>query len=540
MFPRFLINFNLQELDKVETDFLIIGSGIAGFAAAIKAAARGKVLILTKKGVSDASTTKAQGGIAAAVGNGDSPMLHLNDTIKAGAGLCDQEAVQVLVSEGCQLVRELYESDVAFDRLGEQLLLAREGAHCMHRVLRAGGDATGRIIHQALLEQVAQHENITMLDHMLAIDLLTDGSICYGVLAQNQRDGKLMAFLAPATMLSTGGAGQLFAFTTNPEIATGDGIAMAYRAGAELADLEFIQFHPTALYHEQFPAFLISEAVRGEGGKLLNSGEQAFMDSYHPEGDLAPRDVVARGIFAEMRKSGKKHVYLDVRHLVDFNHRFPTISNILDQAGIDPASQLIPVAPAAHYSMGGVKTDLKGMTSINGLYAAGEVACTGVHGANRLASNSLLEGLVFGCRVADAASAYRKNTLQRIKRIKPMLSNTQQIESRETGKIRTLREQLRRLMQDEMGIIRNHSGLKRAQAQLMSMLPCLSWHMPDRENVEMQNMITVALLSVKAALERKESRGAHFREDFPAPVEGWQKHLIVRNSPPVGEVALWS
>ncbi|MHB1419150.1 MAG: L-aspartate oxidase [Bacillota bacterium] len=539
MFPRFLINFDLEKLDRVETDLIIIGSGIAGMVAAIKGSAWGRVLILTKQKATDASTTQAQGGIAAAVGNGDSPLLHLKDTMRAGAGLCDQEAVQVLVSEGRELVGELSESDVNFDKLGEQLLLAREAAHCMHRVLRAGGDATGKIIHQALQRRVSQHPNIKMMENMLVIDLLTIGDTCYGVLAWDQQSGKLTAFLAKVTILSTGGAGQLFAFTTNPQVATADGLAMAYRAGAELEDLEFIQFHPTALYHEKFPAFLISEAVRGEGGKLLNQDGQPFVHAYHPDGELAPRDVVARAIFAEMRKAGTKNVFLDVRHIADFSHRFPTISHVLSQAGIDPSSQMIPVAPAAHYYMGGVKTNLEGATSIKGLYAAGEVACTGVHGANRLASNSLLEGLVFGCRVAAAASTYSKDACKPANLT--FLKNAQQVETRETTtRVRVLREQLRRVMQDEMGIIRHHSGLKRAQAQLLSMMPCLSWNLQDQETIELQNMITVAFLSVKAALERRESRGSHFREDFPSPAEDWQRHQVVKNSPPVGEVARWS
>jgi L-aspartate oxidase len=387
-----------------EYDYIIIGSGIAGLFAALAAQERGSVLLLTKGSIHDSNTRYAQGGIAAAVGHDDTPELHLRDTLDAGAGLCDEEAVRVLTYEGPQRVAELIQMGVVFDQLHGETALAREGAHSQARVLHAGGDATGAHIELTLAD-LAQSSRVHIMEYAVATQIQVDRSTgeATGVEVLEVQGGRQVAFRGRHIILASGGAGQLFRSTTNPEVATGDGVALAFRAGAELMDMEFYQFHPTALQMFGAPRFLISEAVRGEGGILRNQAGTAFMKAYHPLGDLAPRDVVSRAMVAEMERSGSDHVLLDVTHLPSSRvvARFPTIHQTCLHHGVDMTRQAIPVAPAAHYMMGGVKTNIWGETTIPGLYACGEVSCTGVHGANRLASNSLLETIVFSKRIVE-------------------------------------------------------------------------------------------------------------------------------------------
>lgn len=399
--PPYLVNFNLKNLPREETDILIIGSGIAGLFTALKAACRYRVVIITKEDPSECSTGLAQGGIAAAFEEGDSPELHARDTMLAGAGLNDPEAVKVLVTEGPERVKELIEWGISFDQEGGRLALGKEGAHSRRRILHAGGDATGAVLWRELAGRAAIAENICLFPCTMALDLLVADGRCYGVLVLDE-SGKIRAILAKATVLATGGAGQLYPVTTNPAVATGDGVAMAFRAGAEVMDLEFYQFHPTVLVHPGAPGFLITEALRGEGAVLRNRDGERFMPRYHPLAELAPRDVVARAIVQEMARTGTCCVFLDVTHLdpAMLERRFPTVVSTCRKLGLEVCRNWIPVAPAAHYWIGGVRTDLYGRTNLEGLYACGEVACTGVHGANRLASNSLLEAIVFGGRVA--------------------------------------------------------------------------------------------------------------------------------------------
>jgi L-aspartate oxidase len=384
------------------TDFLIVGGGIAGLRAALSLAPFGRVIVLTKASVSESNTRYAQGGIAVALGPGDSPALHCHDTLAAGDGLCDDSAVSALVTDGPGYVEELIEWGVQFDRESSgSLAFGLEAAHSVRRVLHAG-DATGREIGRALWQRVAGVPSIETLDHVLAVHLIQDDGVVRGARFFDS-DSRATDVTAAATLLATGGAGQVFRETTNPGVATGDGVALAYEAGARVTDLEFVQFHPTALNQTGAPRFLLSEALRGEGARLVNARGEGFMTRWHPAGDLAPRDVVARGIVAEIERS-RESVFLTLAHLdpIRVRRRFPTIAEACRQAGFDLASDPIPVGPAAHYLMGGVDTDVWGRTSLPGLYAAGEAACTGVHGANRLASNSLLEGLVFGARAAAA------------------------------------------------------------------------------------------------------------------------------------------
>ncbi|GAW94091.1 L-aspartate oxidase [Calderihabitans maritimus] len=510
------LDFSLDVTVTEASDFIVVGSGIAGLYTALKAAEHGRVLLLTKEGLDTSATYYAQGGIAAALAEEDDPELHLEDTLAAGAGLCRREAVEILVREGPRRVRELLDMGVPFDRDAEgNLLLAREGAHRCRRILRAGGDATGKAIQTTLSCMVKRHPDIRCMERVFVADLLTSGDTCHGVLALQEGRETWLAFPGKATILATGGLGQVYAFTTNPAVATGDGVAMACRAGAEVADMEFVQFHPTALFHPRQPGFLISEAVRGEGGRLINHRGERFMPRYHPQAELAPRDIVSRAIFSEMRRHGTDCVYLDLTHLPGrfLKDRFPTIYATLAACGVDMAAEPVPVAPAAHYSMGGIKTNLHGETSIRGLYAVGEVACNGVHGANRLASNSLLDALVFGYRAAAAAAAYVQchpgipRELYRPGKLNPRARSEEPLE------IEGTRRRLRELMQREAGVIRHREGLARAKKEIGQMLDNLSFPFRDRQSLELLNMLTVAHLILSAAEQRKESRGSHYRLD---------------------------
>jgi L-aspartate oxidase len=507
----------------VRGDFLVIGSGIAGLRAAISLAEVGPVVVLTKADPRESNTGYAQGGIAAAFGTDDSPEIHARDTMAAGDGLCVAEAVDVLVHEGPRYVRELIEWGVAFDRdkRGEPSL-GREAAHSVRRVLHVR-DATGRSIGQVLWQATAAHRRVRVYDDALALSLIVRGGVCRGATFLD-RDGRLREAEAERTLIASGGAGQVYRETTNPAVATGDGIAMAFDAGARVADLEFVQFHPTALNVAGAPRFLLSEALRGEGAWLINQAGERFVQRYEPAGDLASRDLVSRAIVREMQRTGAP-VFLTMAHLdpTYVRSRFPTITKVCREAGFDLATDRIPVSPAAHYVMGGIETDLHGRTSVDGLFAAGEAACTGLHGANRLASNSLLEGLVFGARAADAmrgpmvhaafttvAERYCQESMQAAP--PPSASD------------------VRDLMWQHAGLVRSAASLRQAVAQLAAWRSALASARDrttaDRELRRLASLITVGLLIARAALRREESRGGHYREDFPHRDDiHWQRHV---------------
>ena len=508
-------------------DFLIVGGGVAGLRAAIGLAAAGRVLILTKSEPAESNTGYAQGGIAAAVGDDDTPLLHAADTVRAGDGLCDEAAVGVLVEEGPAYVRELLEWGARFDRGADgRPALGREAAHSVRRVLHAG-DATGREIGRVLWERVRALPSVETIDHAFVTDVIVDGGRACG-LRYFDAAGASREVRARATLLATGGAGQVFRETTNPAVATGDGIALAFRAGARVADLEFVQFHPTALDRAGAPRFLISEALRGEGARLVNERGEAFMARYHPDGDLAPRDVVARGIARESEQTGGP-VFLTLTHMdPDYvRQRFPTIAAMCAQVGLDLARDLIPVGPAAHYIMGGVDTDEWARTSVLGLFAAGEVACTGVHGANRLASNSLLEGLVFGARAAHAMTEAPRAAPMKPdrKRAEGSGLRASAAEALSPQPLALTSEAVRDLMWRAVGLFRDRDGLARAVAALAGSARGSQPSTPDE--YRHLNLVTVASLIARAALRREESRGGHFRADFPQRDDAnWQRHVV--------------
>lgn len=512
----------------LHVDFLVVGSGVAGLRAAVELGQKGRVLVLTKGHPLQSSSIHAQGGVAVALSEEDDVSIHLTDTLKAGHGLCRKEAVRVLVEEGPERIQELIKWGARFDKAGGKFAFAREAAHSRNRILRARGDATGNEMVRALIAQVNRQKDVQRLDHHFTVDLVVDGGRCCGAVVLDESSGRQFVLSARAVILSTGGAGQIFARTTNPPNATGDGIAMALRAGAVLQDMEFIQFHPTALYLPSSPPFLLSEAMRGEGGQLRNGKGEIFMHRYHPMGALAPRDIVSRAIWAEMAATKARHVYLDVTHLgADFvRRRFPTIYATCLRYDIDITEEWIPVSPSAHYMMGGVWTDVNGATTVPGLFAAGEVACSGVHGANRLASNSLLEGLVFGARAAEAADAFAD------RHGVPSLSSYEAaIRPGQFGTLEDaekLRSSLRRTMWGQVGIIRSGESLIRACAQLSRWAQVVSQPYANRAALEVKNMVQVAQCVAEAALWRENSVGAHYRSDFPQTKRaGWQQHSRV-------------
>lgn len=508
------------------TDVLVVGSGIAGLTFALKLAPRARVLLVTKKERAASSTNYARGGIASVLGEDDTFELHVQDTLVAGAGLCHPKAVEVLVNEGPARVHELMEWGARFDREGPQhLSLGREGGHSRRRIAHAG-DHTGREIENALLAAVAAEPNIEVLEDHLALDLLvvadaSGRSVCAGALVLEHRTGAVGVIRARFTMLASGGCGQVYRHTTNPPIATGDGIAMAYRAGARIANMEFIQFHPTALHPTGDPAFLISEAVRGEGAVLRTLDGAAFMERYHPLASLAPRDVVARAIDRELKERGESHVLLDVSPMgrERFEERFPGALEGCRELGVDPLEG-IPVVPAAHYACGGVLTDSMGHTSIAGLYATGEVACSGVHGANRLASNSLLEAVVFADRAARMVS-YRLETPDGRPPVPPLLPDLPSpgVEEPDLEGIARRRAELRDLMWDLVGIVRSEERLERAEGEIarLSSGEAHRWLRArwTAEGAELRNLLQVAELIVRCARLRRESRGLHYTLDHP-------------------------
>lgn len=504
-----------------ETDYAVVGAGIAGLRAAIELCESGRVLVVTKEALGESNTHYAQGGIAVAMSGDEDVALHLEDTVNAGDGLVDRETAQVLVEEGPLRVEELLRWGTGFDRENGRLMLTREGAHSRNRILHANGDATGAEIGRSLLAHARAQKNITLLEWTTTVDLIVeDGPVVGAILLDSS--GEMVSIRARAVLLASGGAGQVYSDTTNPAVATGDGIAMAWRAGAEISDMEFYQFHPTALSLPGVSRFLLSEALRGEGAYLRNSRGERFMERYHPLLELAPRDVVARAITREgVGPTGATlPVYLDMRHVtgIDLHKRFPGISGFLAQHGLELSRDLIPVRPAAHYLMGGVRTDVDGRTSLPRLYAAGEVASTGVHGANRLASNSLLEGLVFGAR---AASAMRENRAARSgsgAAMYPAAGST-------VGDVAPLLKELQQKMWQNAGLLRDAAGLSVMKQDLerLRVAPAA-----DRVSLEFANLHAVAELIVLSALAREESRGAHYRVDFPKRNDArFSKHSVV-------------
>ena len=527
-------------------DFLILGSGIAGLSFALKVAPRGRVAIVTKKDRAESNTNYAQGGVAAVTSKEDSFELHVRDTLTAGAGLCKANVVRTIVEEGPARIQELIELGMKFSERdapaedgGKELDLGKEGGHSKRRILHAK-DVTGREIERALLNAASRQPNIEIFENHIAVDLITsrkfglqDGNHCLGAYVFDKKGNRVWAFTAPVTLLATGGCGKVYLYTTNPDIATGDGVAMAYRAGATIANMEFVQFHPTCLYHPQAKSFLISEAVRGEGGVLKSFDGVEFMDAYHPLKSLAPRDVVARAIDSEMKKSGAEHVWLDITHKPArfIIERFPNIYQTCLRYGIDITKEPIPVVPAAHYQCGGVVTNVDGETDIAGLYAVGEVACTGLHGANRLASNSLLEALVCSHRAAELATANRQSPIANAKI--PLWQSGNAHNPDEMVVVSHNWDEIRRLMWDYVGIVRTNKRLARAQNRLANLQQEIHeyyWNfIVTSDLLELRNIATVAELIVRCAQQRAESRGLHYNLDYPHPHPQWtQRDTILR------------
>ncbi|HEX8738272.1 MAG TPA: L-aspartate oxidase [Pyrinomonadaceae bacterium] len=507
----------------LETDFIVIGSGVAGLRASIELAQTGaSVTVLTKDKASESNTEYAQGGVAVVLSDDDNAELHEEDTLAAGAGLCDEQAVETLVTEGTKYIKQLIEWGTEFDREGGKLIFTQEAAHSRRRILHAHGDSTGKEIVRALIARAGAEKTIVLMPFANTESLIVADGRCVGVRFLDPILRAPREIFARAVVLCTGGAGQLYMHTTNPPVATGDGMAMAYFAGAEMADMEFVQFHPTALSVENAPRFLLSEAMRGEGGILRNKYGERFMSRYDERLELAPRDIVSRSIVAEMRRTGTRTVFLDMTALdEDFlKHRFPKIYETCKFYGLDIAKDLLPVSPASHYCMGGVRTDLHGRTTAAGLYAAGEVSCTGVHGANRLASNSLLEGLVFGARAG--AAAFADNFKFQISNFKE--ENTEGQRTKDKGQnaegiATAVKKRVKRVMWERVGILRDKDSLERALTEFEQI---------SRANlsVSSRNFVTLAMLVARAALWREESRGGHFRTDFPERVENWRVHSI--------------
>ncbi|HWD94214.1 MAG TPA: L-aspartate oxidase [Verrucomicrobiae bacterium] len=529
-------------------DYLVLGSGIAGLSFALKVAPRGRVAIITKKNKAESNTNYAQGGIAAVTSREDSFEMHVRDTLEAGAGLCKENVVRTIVEEGPARIQELIELGMKFSEREDaanhgrhELDLGREGGHSQRRILHAK-DVTGREIERALLDAVSRQPNIEVFENHFGIDLITSQKLgyvgdnrCLGVHVLDKNSGRVLTFVAPVTLLATGGCGKVYLYTTNPDIATGDGVAMAYRGGAAIANMEFIQFHPTCLYHPKAKSFLISEAVRGEGGVLKTIAGEEFMDRYHPMKSLAPRDVVARAIDSEMKKSGADHVLLDITHkLPEFViERFPNIYQTCLKYGIDITKEPIPVVPAAHYQCGGVVTNLDGETEIAGLYAVGEVSCTGLHGANRLASNSLLEALVCAHRAAEKVLVH---PLQRNNLEIPLWQSGKATNADEMVVVSHNWDEIRRLMWDYVGIVRTNKRLQRAQKRIANLQDEIQEYYWDfivtGDLLELRNIATVAELIVKSSLARPESRGLNYNLDYPNANPEWaQRDTVLRKEP---------
>ncbi len=533
---RYLVGFDSRRLGHIFTDVLVLGSGVAGLRAALEAAQFGEVVLATKAGVEDSNSYFAQGGLAAVMDPDDSVDSHIADTLATGAGLSDENVVRHVISEAPRHIREMAQWGVGFDTSGGRLSLGREGGHSCSRIVHANGDSTGRALVEVLAERCRQSERIKTFNHCFVIDLVTDpvaggpGSRCIGVLTFHPRYGYQL-ILARRTILAAGGAGMLWRETTNPHVTTGDSLAMCFRAGAMLADLEMMQFHPTTLYVAGATRSLISEAVRGEGGKLVDRDGCRFMPDYHPMAELAPRDVVSRAILAHMVKTNSTHVFLDVRHIgaEAFAARFPDIDRCCRAFGIDPGTDLLPVHPAAHYHIGGASVDLDGRTSLEGLLACGEGACTLLHGANRLASNSLIEALVFGQSCGELAG--REAAQSPVPEAAPRIEWHNPPSERTELDLADIRNSLRSVMWRNVGIARRGERL----AETIDIVAFWGRYMLDKEfndptGWEVQNMLTAAYGISECALSRTETRGVHYREDFPQLDDNWRRHQFVRRT----------
>lgn len=511
----------------IHTDFLIVGSGLAGLYAALYASKFGSVILLTKSTIEESNSFWAQGGIAAAMDPEDSTWFHIEDTLRAGRGLCNREAVEILVEEGRDRVIELMELGMEFDTAEGGLELGLEGGHTKRRVLHAGGTSTGREMVSFLITAVENNPSITKYENTGVIKFLSDNERCFGAVAMDQ-DFNSKVIFSKSTILATGGASALYKRTTNPKGSVGEGIALAYQAGAQITDMEFVQFHPTAFYSEKGESFLISEALRGEGAHLLNSKGKRFMTEYSEYAELAPRDVVSRSIFLEINKLGDSNVYLDLRHIESdyIKSRFSNIYNFCLNCGIDVTNDLIPVAPAAHYTIGGVKTGLYGETNIEGLFACGEVASTGVHGANRLASNSLLECVVFAKRAIDGVlqsadgNSYYSSELS----IDKMNLEYSQSQSNSLSEIKS---EISQILNNNVGIVRTQEGVSRAISNIESISESVD-EFSGYYRLKFLMALDVSLLIAKFALIREESRGVHIRQDHPDEDEAWKKHIIIK------------
>jgi L-aspartate oxidase len=514
----------ISSLKTIEVPALVIGTGISGLFTALKLSANGvKTLLVTKSALDESNSRYAQGGIAAVLPSNplDSLELHLQDTIRAGAGLCDEAATRSILSEGYSAIADLLYYGVPFDRnANEELALTREAAHSVGRILHAGGDATGHSVEMALIAKVRQDPQIQVIEYAQVVELLVENGQCRGCRAVDYHNRQELTILSPNIILATGGVGRLYSHTTNPAIATGDGIALASKAGAEIDDMEFIQFHPTAFYAEGKLHFLVSEALRGEGGVLRTADGERFAFKYHPDGEMAPRDIVTRAIYAEMQAAKMQHVYLDITHLpvATIEQRFPTILASCLQFGVDIRKDWIPVAPAAHYLMGGITVDVDGKSTLPGLYAVGETARTGLHGANRLASNSLLECVVLARRVADFVA--------RSAQVMPGANFVERFATQQAGPyvfsadsaLHTVLDELHCLMWDKAGILRDETGLTQALARIEALTEQMKanhWQCSVPVGTELANQLTIARLVCQAALARHESRGAHYRLDYP-------------------------
>ncbi len=524
----------------MRTDFLVIGSGIGGLSFAIKAAGLGRVVLVTKKAAADSNTRWAQGGIASVFSATDNFAAHVADTLEAGAGLCDRDRVERMVAAGPERVRELMEWGVAFSREGRELALGREGGHSQRRIVHVA-DYTGRELERVLLERAAADPAITLLEHHMAVNLALAQHLrgqgheerVYGAYVLDSASGEVLPIAARWTLLATGGLGKVYAYTSNPDIATGDGLAMAYRAGAQVENLEFIQFHPTCLYHAQLRTQLISEAVRGEGALLRNGAGEAFMERYDARRDLAPRDIVARAIDHEMKIRGEKHMWLDFAPIgrERIPKRFPAICEALLSVGIDPRSQLVPVVPAAHYACGGVHVDLAGRTTLDGLLAVGEVSCTGVHGANRLASNSLLEAVTWAHWAAEALAAAPAPAAEPQPELKPW-SAPEGRDYRESVVLEHDWDLVRRIMMDYVGIVRSDERLTLAEERIRHVRDTVEsfyWrYRISPELIELRNIALVAQLIIRSARTRKESRGLHYTLDHPETRAEWLRPTLLQ------------
>ena len=525
----------------IEYDFVVVGTGVSGLSFALEASKYGSVAVITKRASENSNTTWAQGGICCVADDEDSFESHIADTVDAGAGLCDHDIVKTIVESAPSAIEKMVNIGVQFDRNSSGIYeLGKEGGHSQRRILHSK-DTTGKEISEKLIYSAKQSENIEIFEHHFAIDIITTEKLgvsgtneVAGIYVLNESTGEILTFRSDKVVLCTGGCGRVYLYTTNPDIATGDGLAMAYRAGAEISNMEFIQFHPTCLYHHELKNFLISEAVRGEGGKLIGKDGNEFMHKYDPRGSLAPRDIVARAIDHEIKKTGQPCVYVDIRHKSReyIEERFPNIYKTCLSVNIDPAIDPIPVVPAAHYQCGGVKTDVDGKTSINGLYAIGEVACTGLHGANRLASNSLLEGAVMAYRAVENINTENKKNRPKNKNlIIPDWTSGEAEDVDELVVIYHNWDEIRRLMGDYVSIVRTNKRLKRAATRLLNLRKEVQefyWNFKIcSELLELRNLVDTASLVVNCAQRRKESRGLHYTLDFPDTMDSKEAHNTI-------------